>query len=110
MYGFKETLVIVMVVATCTFATRLFPFVIFSGKKEVSKSVKYLGNYLPPAVIAILVIYCFKGVDFTVVPNGLPEIIAAATVVLIHVWKRSTLISIGLGTVVYMFLIQSVFA
>ena len=29
----KETIIIVIVAAVCTFATRLVPFVLFSGKK-----------------------------------------------------------------------------
>ena len=40
---------------------------------------------------------------------ALPEIIAAAVVVLLHVWRRNTLLSIVAGTVVYMLLVQLVF-
>lgn len=105
----KTVFIIVMTVAACTFATRLFPFVIFSGKKEVSNPIKYLGSCLPPAVIAILVIYCFKSTDVFSFPHGLPELIAMLAVVFIHIWKRNNLLSIGSGTLLYMFLIQKVF-
>lgn len=109
MHGFQTTFFIVITVAICTFITRLFPFILFAGKKEVPEYVKYLGKFLPPAVIAILVIYCFKSIDLFTYPHGLPELIAVAGVVIIHRWKRNNLLSIGAGTILYMVLIQKVF-
>ena len=35
---------------------------------------------------------------------------AVAAVVALHVWKKNTLFSIGVGTVLYMVLVQFVFA
>ena len=40
-------LIMVLVAGACTFATRLFPFALFGGKKQVPKFVQYLGNVLP---------------------------------------------------------------
>lgn len=57
----------------------------------------------------MLVIYCLKDVSLLRAPFGLPEVIAAACVVGMHVWKRNSLISILTGTVIYMVLIQAVF-
>ena len=37
-------LIMVLVAGACTFATRLFPFALFGGKKQVPKFVQYLGN------------------------------------------------------------------
>lgn len=71
--------------------------------------IQYLGKVLPPAVIGMLVIYCLKSVNVLAAPFGLPELIAVAAVILLHVWKRNNLLSIGAGTVLYMFLIQVVF-
>lgn len=105
-----ETIAIIAVVATGTFMTRLFPFALFAGKKEVSPTIKYLGYSLPPAVITILVIYCLRNINFAVYPSGLPEFIAVIIVGLLHFWRRNNLISIGLGTVIYMYLVQKVFA
>lgn len=42
-------------------------------------------------------------------PFGIPEIIAVLCVVAIHLWKSNTLLSIGIGTIVYIFLVQVVF-
>lgn len=104
-----ETIVIIVVVAICTFTTRLFPFILFAGKKEVSPIIKYLGYSLPPAVIAILVIYCLRNISFEVYPSGLPEFIGVIVVGALHFWQRNNLLSIGLGTIIYMYLVQKVF-
>jgi branched-subunit amino acid transport protein AzlD len=42
-------------------------------------------------------------------PYGLPELIAAAVVIVLHLWRRNTLLSIAVGTFVYMVLVQVVF-
>lgn len=65
---------------------------------------------LPPAMMDLLVVYCLRGVDVSAPPHGLPELIAIAVTAGLHLWKRNTLISIGAGTVVYMLLVQLVFA
>lgn len=106
---FLTPLIIILVVAGCTFFTRFLPFILFGGGKEVPTLVKTLGELLPPAVIAILVVYCLKGVSFMVPPHGFPEFIAVGIVALLHIWKRNNLLSIGGGTVVYMVMIQMIF-
>ena len=60
------------------------------------------------AAIGLLVIYCLKDVSASST-HGLPEAIAIVFIVLLHKWKKSTLLSIGGGTVLYMVLIQTVF-
>lgn len=103
-----NTLFVIGIVALCTFFTRVLPFIIFRKKQELPKAVKYLGDILPMAVIAILVIYCLKGIKFYDMGNYLPSIISVAVVILIHTWKRNNLISIGAGTLIYMILIRIV--
>lgn len=68
-----------------------------------------LGKLLPCAVMSMLVVYCLRNMNFVGASHALPEIIAAAVVVLLHVWRRNTLLSIVAGTVVYMLLVQLVF-
>lgn len=100
---------IILVVGLTTFVTRAIPFLIFRKGKEIPETVKYLGRVLPPAVIGMLVVYCLKSVSVASFPFGLPELIAITVVVVLHVWKRNNLLSIGVGTVLYMFLVQAVF-
>jgi len=57
--------------------------------------VTYIGKILPSAVIAVLVIYCLKKVQFTSLPAFAPQFIGIAIVAALHVWKRTFLLSIG---------------
>lgn len=107
----ETTNVILMIVITAIimFAVRFAPFALFGGRRTVPKTVSYLGEVLPPAVMAILIVYCLKTISFTSTANYLPQLISVAVVVLLHVWKRNNLLSIGVGTVCYMLLIHYVF-
>lgn len=100
---------IILVVALTTFVTRVIPFLIFPKGKAIPKTVQYLGKVLTPAVIGMLVVYCLKHISVTEPPHGIPELAAVLVTAALHVWKRNNLISIGVGTVLYMFLIQVVF-
>ena len=102
----ERSLLIIVVCGLVVFTTRAIPFVLFSGKKEIPEIVKYLGKVLPPAVVGMLVIYCLKAVNVVKFPFGLPEFIAVFVVIVLHVWKRNNLLSIGVGTVLYMVLIH----
>ena len=99
--------VLVAVMAVGTILLRFLPFIIF--RKETPPYITYLGKVLPPAIIGMLVIYCLKDVSLLAKPFGIPELIAAACVVGLQVWKRNSLISILSGTVVYMVLVKMVF-
>lgn len=105
----EHSIAIVAVVAICTLLTRALPFWVLGGKKELPTTVKYLGKVLPPAIMTILVVYCLKGINVFEGSRGIPEFLAIILVVLLHLWKRNTLLSIGAGTVFYMILVQFVF-
>ena len=100
---------IIAVAGTVTLMLRFLPFLVFGGKRETPPYIVYLGKVLPYAIMGMLVIYCLRGISFTAAANFLPELIACAVVVLAHVWKRNTLLSIISGTVCYMLLVQFVF-
>lgn len=95
----------ILVMAFVTALLRFLPFFVM-GNKKTPRYVEYLGRVLPYAVMAMLVVYCLKGMDLTQAPFGLCEIISVAVVVGIHVWKRNTLLSIITGTICYMILIR----
>lgn len=100
---------IIAVAGAVTLMLRFLPFLVFGGKRETPPYIVYLGKVLPYAIMGMLVIYCLRGISFTAPANFLPELIACAVVVLAHVWKRNTLLSIISGTVCYMLLVQFVF-
>jgi len=100
---------LIVVAVLVTMATRFLPFLIFGEKRKTPPIIEYLGTVLPFAIMGMLVIYCLKDVSLLRFPYGLPELLACAVVVALHVWKRNSLLSIGGGTVCYMLLVQLVF-
>lgn len=104
-----QSLAIIAVTSLCTIFLRAFPFLVFGGKKEVPKTVRDLGAVLPSSIMAVLVVYCLRNIDFAAFGHFLPSVIACLLVVVLHLWKKNILLSIGLGTVCYMVLVQAVF-
>lgn len=102
-------LLTVLVVMLGTMFTRFLVFFIFPPSKEPPQFVTYLGKVLPAAAIGLLVIYALKEVKLTKAPFAIPEFLAILVIVLIHKWRRNSLLSIATGTIVYMVLIQGVF-
>ena len=100
---------VVIVAGLVTAATRFLPFLIFGNGKQTPPLIVYLGKVLPYAIMGMLVVYCMKNVSFVKAPFGLPELIACAAVAILHIWKRNTLLSIAVGTIGYMLLVQFVF-
>ena len=102
--------VLIVVVATLvTMATRFLPFLIFGSGRKTPDIIVYLGKVLPYAIMGMLVVYCLKDVSFLKAPYGIPELLGCLVVAVLHIWKRNTLLSIGVGTVFYMVLVQLVF-
>ena len=104
-----HAVLLVAVTSAVTILLRFLPFAVFSGNRKTPAYVTYLGKVLPYAIMGMLVVFCLKGVSLTAAPYGIPEAIACVLVVLLHVWKRNTLVSILGGTVCYMVLVQMVF-
>lgn len=104
-----QLILMIAVAGACTFATRLFPFALFGGKKEVPKFIKYLGDVLPVAILGILIVYCLRDFEKGSINYILPQIIAVALTAGIHLWKKNTLLSIAVGTIGYMLLVHFVF-
>ena len=100
---------LIVVAVLVTMATRFLPFLIFGENRKTPPIIEYLGKVLPFAIMGMLVIYCLKDISLLRFPYGLPELLACAAVVVLHVWKRNSLLSIGGGTVCYMLLVQLVF-
>ena len=104
-----KAILTILVSAVITLGLRAFPFLVFRGDRQMPQMLKDLGNVLPAAIMAVLVVYCLKGITPLAYPYGLPELISVAAVVALHLWKGNTLASIALGTVCYMVLVQMVF-
>ena len=100
---------VIAVAAVVTAVLRFLPFWIFQEGRKTPAIIEYLGGVLPYAIMGMLVVYCLKGVSLASPGLWLPQLISCGIVAGLHIWKRNTLLSIGLGTVCYMLLVQFVF-
>ena len=105
----SHMLITITLIALTTIALRFLPFWIFPPSKQPPALITYLGKVLPRAAIALLVVYALKDVSIVTSPHGLPELIAILAIVVVHVFKRNTLLSIATGTILYMMMVQLVF-
>ena len=100
---------VILAVAAVTALLRFLPFLLFGKKGTYPAFIRYLSAVLPYAVMGMLVVYCLRGVSFATAAGWLPQLLSAAVVVLLHLWKENTLLSIVAGTACHMLLMQLVF-
>jgi len=110
MYNIQSALIAIFAITAVIILERAFPFILFS-KKNPPKIILFIEKYIPPMVMAALLIYCIKDISF--VSNNkidfkgfLPYIIGVGSTIGLHLWKRNSLISIFGGTIIYMILIR----
>ena len=103
-----QSILTIAAVVLATMLTRFLPFLVFPEGRTPPAAITYLGTVLPYAVIGLLVVYCLKDAVFTSW-HGLPELIAIAFIVVLHKWRKNTLLSIAAGTILYMVLVQNIF-
>lgn len=101
-----QSIITIAAVMLGTMVTRFLPFIIFPEGKTPPAFIIYLGKVLPHAAIGLLLVYCLKDAVFTSY-HGLLELIAIGFIFILHKWKKNMLLSIGGGTVLYMFLVQN---
>lgn len=94
----------VLAAAICTLLLRALPFTLLGKRKEMPPKIQYLGRMLPPAIMAVLVIYCLRDITTDLMGNGIRELVAVGVCVGLHVWRKNTLLSIFISTAVYMLL------
>ena len=104
-----QQIITVGMVVLGTMLTRFLPFIIFPPGRQLPKFVSYLGKALTPAAIGMLLVHCLRDTTILTGSHGIPELIAIAAIIGVHLWKRQILLSIPVGTVLYMLLVQVVF-
>lgn len=100
-----RSLIIVAICAVITFSERALPFLFFR-KGEVPAYIRYLGKVLGLAIMTTLVFYCMRGITFDSLKAFLPQVAACALTVVLHLWRRNTMLSIVAGTACCMLLTQ----
>ncbi len=104
-----HAMIILLIIGAVTIATRILPVLIFGRNEEIPSYILYLGKTVPFTAMGLLIVYCLKDVSITQAPHGLPELIALTAVTVTYLWKRHTIFSVLIGTVIYMVLVQIVF-
>lgn len=104
-----EVLLILFALVFGTLLTRLLAFVLFPENRRQPQVISFLSLTIPAAMMGLLVVFCLKSTTVLSYPYGLPELISVALIVTLHLWRHNVLLSIAVGTVMYMFLVQVVF-
>ena len=97
--GDRYIIMVCAVMAIVTLLLRAMPFILFDRGDRTPKWILYLGKVLPPAIL--------RNVDFLGGSHGIPELICVGVAMALHAWKRNTLLSIGISTVLYMIIVQN---
>ena len=109
MADYRHAIIVILVMGVVTLVTRLLPVLIFGRGEKVPDYIVYLGKVVPYTAMGLLIVYCLKDVSLFETPHGVPEGIALAVVSGTYLWKRNTIFSVTIGTVLYMILVQAVF-
>lgn len=97
----------IAVSALCTLLMRALPFLFFRGQRSMPGWLARLGDALPGAMMAVLVVYCLKDGFASPVRIGIPQAIGVLAAALSYKWKHKTLPSIVLGTAAYMVVLRA---
>ncbi|PID48363.1 MAG: branched-chain amino acid ABC transporter [Proteobacteria bacterium] len=101
----NEIYIAVLIMTLVNLFTRVFPFLFFKSNK-LPPFIEFVGKFFPPIIMSILIIYTLKDTNFSQAPYGLKEISAIASTAFLHIIFKNYLLSIFLGTFIYMGLVQ----
>jgi len=101
----SELLLAILVMSIANFITRVFPFLFFK-KNESPKVISFVANSFPPIIMTILIFYTLGKIDFTLAPYGVKELLSIGITALLHIRFGNYLVSIFMGTIFYMILVQ----
>ena len=109
MVDYRHAILILLVMGALTFATRIVPVLIFGRGEKVPDVIMYLGKVVPFTAMGLLIVYCLRDTHVLTGSHAIPEILAMAVAALSYLWKRNSIFSVVVGTIVYMVLVQKVF-
>jgi len=101
----NELYIAIFIMSIANLITRLIPFIFFS-KKEPPKLIEFIATYFPPIIMIILIFYTLTNIDFFNSPYGLKELFAIFITIFLHLKFNNYLVSIVLGTISYMIVLQ----
>lgn len=101
-----EAFWLIIVCFLITLMWRSLPFLFFGGKHRMPHILEKLKELLPSAIMAILLVYGLKGLDGASGHDAFAMTVASLFTAGIHLWKKNTILSVFLGTAVYIVLLN----
>lgn len=89
-----------------TFGGRILPYLIFHSKNE-GKNLNNIQHNMPLVIMVVLVFYTFFSIDFTSNVKIMSAIIACVSTFLLQICFKNALVSMFVGTCLYMILVRS---
>src|SRR5262245_56909950 len=103
--GAGHIALLVAVIAAITWALRALPFAMLAPMRH-SAIVRYLSLHMPLGVMVMLALYTVRPAPDAGLRQRLWQLIAVAMTVGVHLWRRHALVSILVGTAVYVLLMS----
>ncbi len=100
-----EIYIAILIMTLVNLFTRAFPFLFFKNR-PLPPFLNFIAKYFPAVIMSILIIYTLKDTNFTKAPYALKEICGIIFTALLHLKFKNYLISILIGTIFYMALVQ----
>jgi branched-subunit amino acid transport protein AzlD len=100
-----EIYLAIFIMTVVNYFTRVFPFLFFR-KNDVPPYILFIEKYFPSVIMSILIFYTLKDINFSLEPYGLKEIGAIIFTAVLHLTFKNYLVSIFVGTILYMGLVQ----
>ena len=100
-----EIYIAIAIMTVVYYFTRVFPFLFFR-KNDLPSDILFIEKYFPSVIMTILIFYTLKEINFSLVPYGMKELGSIVFTALLHLIFKNYLVSIFIGTLFYMGLVQ----
>lgn len=100
-----EIYIAIAIMTIVNYFTRVFPFLFFR-KNDLPSYILFIEKYFPSVIMTILIFYTLKEINFSLVPYGMKELGSIVFTALLHLIFKNYLVSIFIGTLFYMGLVQ----
>lgn len=104
-----QQLLTIAFAASANFLTRVVPFRLFQRGNQTPRYIQGLGEFLPGAIMVMLVVYCLRNVTWLSGNHGWPDLISCTITILVHLKWRSLFASMIIGTTAYILMVNFVF-
>lgn len=100
-----EYLPYILIAGFATILTRFLPYWMFK-KRTQNQTLLYLQKTISLIIMVVLLIYALRNMDFSTYSLGSAVIFCLILVFILQIWKKNSLLSIVLPTIIYMLLVR----